>query len=427
MKKQKNIIFSIVVLIANFISVEMNAQVIEFDLNKALEKYTFIKTDSNKIHNDSVALQVLLEKLYKLQSTGQGRVNVVHIGDSHLQADFFSGNIRQHFHLDFGNAGRGLIFPYRLANRSNEPVDYRTTSSAKWEYKRNVFADQALPIGLSGYTIKTNDTAADITVWLKGQRGMDYSMNKLTIFHERNINNYDFSVYDSTRKEIGYVNMLSKSSTPFTSVLNFDKSYNKFTIKPCPKDSSQSCAQIYGMLLENGKPGVLYDMIGVNGAEFRHYNQSKYFIEQMSYLNPDLVIVSLGTNEAFNYKGFTKQGFYAQIDSMITAIKKKNPGVSILLTTPGDSFKRAGKRGRVKNPVVNEVRNTIIQYAMDNQLAWWDWYAVCGGYGAMAKWYAAGMADRGRIHYSQRGYQIQGELFYKAMMKVYAKYAKSKM
>jgi hypothetical protein len=404
----------------------LGAQVIDFNMDSALKKYAFIQPDSAKLHNDSAALNSFYEKLYQLQSTGTGRVNIAHIGDSHIQADFFSGVVRQHFHLDFGNAGRGLIFPYRLA-KSNEPFDYKTSSPVKWLYKRNLFADDTLPIGIAGYTIETYDTAASLTVLLKGQHGIDYSANKLTIFHARNPGNFDFSVYDSLRHEIGYVNMLTPSPSPFTSELQFDKMYNKFIVKPCPKDSSQTCARIYGLMLENGRSGVLYNMIGVNGATFRSYNESMYFIDQLSYLHSDLVIISMGTNESLAGKYFSADALYAQIDSLVTAIRRTNPGVCILLTTPGDSFKKAGRKGRVKNPDIIETKNTIIKYAMDHNLAWWDWFAACGGYGAMAKWYSAGLADRYRIHYSMKGYQMQGELLYKALMKGYARYARSKM
>ena len=402
------------------------AQVVDFNLDSVLKKYSFIQRDSAFFHDDSIALLPFYEKMYRLQSTAHGRVNIVHIGDSHIQADFFSGIVRQHFHLDFGNAGRGLIFPYRLA-KSNEPFDYKTTSSAKWLYKRNLFNDDTLPIGVAGYTIETYDTSAEINVWLKGQHGIDYSANKLTLFHARNTNNFDFSVYDSTHKEIGYINTLAPSVTPFTSILDFDKPYNKFTIKPCPRDNSQNCARIYGMLVENGKPGVLYDMIGVNGAQYRNYSESEYFIEQMSYLQPDLVIISLGTNESFGGKYFSAETFYKQIDSLVTTIQRNNPNACLLLTTPGDSFKKAGRKGRVKNPDILLVRSTIIRYATEHRLAYWDWFAACGGYGSMAKWYANGLSDRYRIHYSMRGYQIQGELFYKAFTRGYARYAKTKL
>lgn len=401
-------------------------QVVEFNVDTALKKYTFIKPDSASFFNDSISLASFYEKLYKLHTSMEGKVSVVHIGDSHLQADHFSGVMRQHLQIDFGNAGRGFIFPYKLA-KSNEPSSYKTSSNVAWDYKRCVFVDKLMPIGVGGYTVQSADTASDITLNVKNQGVLDYAYNKLVLFHAKTNSNFDLTVTDTSGNNIGYINVLSKTETAFTSVLNFAVPQNKIVIKACPRDTNQKLTQLYGLYTENGKAGVVYNMIGANGAEYSHYNSAIYFQEQLKFLKPDLVIISLGTNEGFNYKAFNKQKFYTHIDSMVKAIQRNNPGVSVLLTTPGDSFKRAGRKGRVKNPTIIEVRNTIIEYAQKNNLAWWDWFTACGGYGAMAKWKAAGMADVYRVHYSRKGYEIQGELMYRAMMEGYSKYVKNNL
>ena len=120
------------------------------------EKYKFISLDKNKIENDSSSLKSFYEKLIQLEQKKINRVNIAHIGDSHIQADIFSGIIRQKLQLKFGNAGRGLLFPYRAA-KSNEPASYKTTTNIKWDAKRNVFFEKPLPIGISGFTIETDD------------------------------------------------------------------------------------------------------------------------------------------------------------------------------------------------------------------------------------------------------------------------------
>jgi len=94
----------------------LSAQTVD---TSAYLKYTFIKKGLNKIENDS-SLNSFYEKLYLLEKTKMSRVNIAHIGDSHIQADHFSGAMRQKLQVKFGNGGRGLIFPYRVA-KSNEP------------------------------------------------------------------------------------------------------------------------------------------------------------------------------------------------------------------------------------------------------------------------------------------------------------------
>jgi lysophospholipase L1-like esterase len=397
-----------------------NAQTVD---TSAYLKYAFIKKELNKIENDST-LNSFYEKLYQLEKIKQGRVNITHIGDSHIQADHFSGAMRQKLQLRFGNAGRGLIFPYRVA-KSNEPGSYKTTTNTIWDAKRNVFYDKPLPIGISGFTIETKDSLGEINLMVKDQPCLGYCFTKFTLFHEKELNNYDITICDDLNCERGTFRSSDKTASPFVSELKFDKPIRQIILRNKVTDTlNQKTTRIYGMLLENDSAGVLYNMIGVNGAEFKHYNMSKYFMQQLSYLNSDLIIVSMGTNEGF-YAGFDPAVFYRNIDTLILNIKLANPNVSILLTTPGDSYRKT-RKGRVKNPDMKMARLTIINYCLQHKLPYWDLYEIMGGYGSMAKWYTAKLTAKDRVHFTGRGYQIQGDMFYKALMKGYEKYVKNK-
>lgn len=387
-------------------------------------QYKFIRKDLNKIANDSSSLSFLYEKLYQLEKTKTGRVNIAHIGDSHIQADNLPGVIRQKIQLKFGNAGRGLIFPYRVA-KSNEPTTYKTTTNVVWDAKRNVFFDKPLPIGVSGFTVETNDTSAEINLMVKDQPYLGYSFTKFTLFHEKGQNNFDITICDDLNCERGTFKSTDISSNPFVSEIRFEKPIRQIILRNKVADTAmQKSTRVYGMMLENDSAGVLYNMIGVNGAEFRHYNMSKYFIQQFSYLNSDLVIVSMGTNEAF-YGRFNPDLFYKNMDTLITNIKNSNPNTAVLLTTPGDSYRKS-RKGRIKNPDVKVAKETIIKYALEHNLAYWDLYEIMGGYGSMGKWYAMKIAQKDRIHFTGRGYQIQGDLLYQAFMQGYQNYIKAK-
>ncbi|HET6227694.1 MAG TPA: GDSL-type esterase/lipase family protein [Bacteroidia bacterium] len=390
----------------------------------AYAAYKFIKVKENKIQNDSAALALFYEKLYQLKETKSGRVNVVHIGDSHIQADFFSGSVRQKLQLKFGNAGRGLIFPYRVA-KSNEPLTYRTESRSNWNSKRNVFYDNPLPIGITGFTVETGDSSAEIDVTVKDQPGLGYSFSKLTLFHEKEQKNYDITVCDESNCERGVLRSADKNANPFVSELKLDKPMEQFILRNKQTDTAvQHSTRIYGILLENDSAGVLYNMIGVNGSEYRHYNMSKHFTSQLSYLNADLIILSLGTNEAFSM-GFDRVKFNNNIDTLVMNLKLTNPNAAILLTTPGDSYRKS-RKGRVKNPDMKIARVTIINYCVQHNLAYWDWFEIMGGYGSMNNWLLARLAQKDRVHYNGRGYMIQGDLLYRAILNGYNNYVHTK-
>jgi hypothetical protein len=397
------------------------AQTIDSSVYK---QYAFIRKDLNKIENDSSSLTFFYEKLYQMEQKSTSRVNIAHIGDSHIQADHFSGLVRQKLQLKFGNAGRGLVFPYRAA-KSNEPTSYKTVTNVAWDYKRNVFYDKPLPIGISGFTIETSNALAEINLNVKDQPGLNYGFTKFTLFHEKGLHNFDITICDDLNCERGVFRSIDKSTNPFVSELKFDKAVKQIYLRnACADTVNQKATRIYGMLLENDSAGILYNMIGVNGAEYRHYTVSKYFTQQLAYLSSDLVIISLGTNEAYA-TSFNRDLFYSNIDSLVTTIKTANPNASVLITTPPDSYRRT-RNGKVKNPDMKLAREAVVTYCLQHNLAYWDLFEVMGGYGSMGKWYAMKLSAKDRVHFAGKGYQIQGDLFYTALMAGYEKYKKGK-
>jgi lysophospholipase L1-like esterase len=405
-----------------FMEVRLNAQTID---TSAYNKYVFINRTINAIENDSASLLSFYEKLYQLNQSKSGKLVVTHIGDSHIQADHMSGLIRQKMQLKFGNAGRGMVFPYRVA-KSNEPVSYKTQSNKTWAYKRNVFPDKPLPIGVSGYTIETTDSTAEIVLTVKDQPGLGYKFNRFTLFHDKGFENFDITICDDQNCYFSLFTPKSTAVDSFTSSVIFDRPLRQIILQNKVSDSTcQKSTRIYGMLLENDSSGILYNMIGVNGAEYRHYTMSKYFYEQLAYLNSDLFILSLGTNEAYS-AGFDKNVFVQQVDTLINSIKALNPSATFLITTPADSYRRAYKKGRVKNPDMKDAHEALIEYCLKNNLAYWNLYDIMGGYGSMQKWYVAKLTAKDKVHFSGRGYQIQGDLFYTALMKGYEEYVQSR-
>ena len=388
-------------------------------LDSMLLGYPYIKKSANKIENDTLggALGKFYEKLYELQTGKRDRITIVHIGDSHIQADFITGRMRQNLQTEFGNAGRGTVFPYRVA-KTNGPSDYRSWTNGAWDARRGIIADTSMPIGLSGFTIRMDDTATMLRIVMKTVPKLDYSFNKITLFHEKGMGAFEIAVCDTFNCQLA--NIDPRSGGDIYSVATLPQLTDGVLFHFNAMDTLSKMAQLYGIVLENGKPGVLYNMIGINGAEYRHYNKAEKFIEQLQVLQPDLIIVSMGTNEGYA-PAFRKADFETNIQKLLDSFSKQIPDAQVLITTPPDSFKRT-RKGRVKNPNMLLARNTLIEKSKKNKLAYWDLYNVMGGYGSMAKWYLSGLDARDRVHFSTKGYDIQGSLLHSALMKDYEQY-----
>ena len=145
-------------------------------------RYTFIHYKDNMLHNDSGVLDSFYSKLAVLQQKNQGVVRVFHIGDSHIQADNFSGTVRQNLQENFGNAGRGLVFPYRVA-KTNGPDGLLSSSNSVWSAKRNVFINNPMPIGVSGISIENKDPHATLQISVNNTPSLNYGFTQLTLFH----------------------------------------------------------------------------------------------------------------------------------------------------------------------------------------------------------------------------------------------------
>ena len=72
---------------------------------------SFIRTNSNHIIYNGADWSGLRKAF--LEST-TSPVSIVHIGDSHIQADISTGTTRELLQYDFGNAGRGLVSPLKM-------------------------------------------------------------------------------------------------------------------------------------------------------------------------------------------------------------------------------------------------------------------------------------------------------------------------
>ena len=168
---------------------------------------------------------------------------------------------------------------------------------------------------------------------------------------------------------------------------------------------------LYGIKLLNSKHGVVVDCIGNNGATYSSYLNIGGFARQLTDLKPQLVIISLGTNEAYG----SLTSVESNIDRLVKSISQECPGVKLLLTTPLETHKRSG-RGYVVQSGVAAVRDIIMNYCKKHHIAVWDFYTVAGGKGAASRWLAPKYMKSDHLHLTDRGYHFMGRLLGEALM-----------
>ena len=340
---------------------------------------SFLKKEKNVIEFNDADWSVLFDGMVRLQNdtdTVPRVVAMVHIGDSHVQAGFLTEAVRLPLQRRFGDAGRGLVVPLKLA-KTNEPRDYSVVADGSWNFSRCVgrkYSNYSFPGGISEPFLVEGETRLP------------------------------FLTHFSWEESVCSVHLTGEAV------------------------SKETPLAIYGASLETGESGILYHTIGNNGAFYSSYAAIPGFSEQVAALSPSLIVLSLGTNESFS-TSLTRDELYKQIDTVVSSLRKDCPQAQILLTTPAECARRRVRRVNKKRRVyytpnarVKLVQETIRSYAVGHRLACWDWYEIAGGEGSSSQWRKAGFMAYDRTHCTETGYRVQGEMLYRALMKAYQEY-----
>ncbi len=352
-------------------------------------------------------LSGFFNKLNELESSaGQKTINIIHIGDSHIQADFLTREIRNSLQKRFGNAGRGLVFPYRLAH-SNESYDYRSSSGSGWKWETVRSRNRDFEPGIAGASLLSPDDIFSFDLKINKRDSVDNSFCRVKLICRNDSDDLLAFVTDK--------NTLSRKLIAFSGDTVYDSELDSYTDKIEVK--SVANLLVDGVVLENNRKGIQYHVVGINGAHYSDYNQSSVFFAEMPLLQPDLILVSLGTNEGVNAR-ISSEAVAGEVDKMVRNIRNQGISAPIVLITPFDNFYRRKKF----NPYLSKVRTGLLAACEKNNIPCMDMYGISGGYGSAAEWRKRGLITSDRIHYTAQGYTLQGKMIYNTLINSYSKY-----
>ena len=397
------LLFSIVLIVSQ--SVAENESIVE-----QFEELT-VQSDSTAgyLSGNVSSLDSIFLKMMELRGGSLDKLTILHIGDSHIQAGYLTGEVRRKFQHDFGNAGRGLIMPLKILG-TNEPSDYAIISPNNWIAASCSKWEPSFDVGLGGIAIATGDKNIVFSI-----KSYETPFNQVTAFHHAQA---PLLVEDSIWS-IGSV--CDYFSTDMSTHIVLNQTTDSVVLRGDLSDPDYRTPIFFGFSLENGCGGVLYHSVGINGCSYEHYNRSPQIASQMSLLGANLIIVSLGTNDSFGRR-FSAENSYNSILKFVKSLQENNPDAVIMLTTPMECCTRRVVRGRAVysvNKNLSRVRDNIIRVADELSLVYWDMYSAAGGEGAMNKWYKDKLAQRDRIHLTKEGYAMLGDMFYEAFINSY--------
>lgn len=371
-------------------------------------EYAHFEADTLAFDLQTSKLLHFFQKFDEVVNSGEGNVNILHLGSSHVQAGTLSHTIRRNLLLSYPHliARRGMIFPYSAANKCNNPADYLVKRSCEFQLIRNVYQEHLTPLGGTGIAVYVQGQPAEIKITLNDE-DLEFCTNRVIVLGESN----DGKVVPWIRVDTTYYYPVIKDPELRRFVFDVKDFTDSFVvIMPC--DSSQRFT-LTGVFLDNDNPGLTFHSIGVNGADLDDYLRCPYFSMDMELLQPDMVIFGIGINDA-NSDNFDSLTFKNRYLQLIQRIKQVNPDCAFVFITNNDSYKKVSRRSYVVNKNNLQVRDVMYRLAKETQGAVWDQFDIMGGLKSMDKWRISGYAQTDRIHFTVKGYKLLGNLFFNA-------------
>ena len=342
---------------------------------------------------------------------------IAHYGDSQIEMDRLSAELREALQERFGGEGTGM-FPIRTNVPSASVVKstvgkvvhytmYGDSLTRRAPHNRyGVMAQYGQVIG--GGTISFSQTNHSQAF----NNAKTFSTVSLLLGH--NSDNFAATLKCDDITPETKVLAANDSVSLITWILPADIKRGTITMK--------GNAEIYGVLLD-GDAGVAVDNVALRGCSGTIFTRMNESVARQSFnlINTRLIILQFGGNRMpgiASPKNITP--YMAELEKQINYMKRVAPKATLLFIGPADMGKSyGGKMGTWKN--LPELNDSLRAMALRNNVAYWDMFNVMGGEGSMAQWvrHSPPLAGPDYVHFTFKGAQEIGSNLAKSFTTYY--------
>lgn len=341
------------------------------------------------------------------------KVRILHYGDSQIEIDRITSDLRERMQNLFGGYGVGLIpaiqtVPTTAINQNcnRELTRYLVFGSQEMRMPEELGRDY----GIMGQTATIDGTAT-------------FSFKTLNLRQTKR-----------HTKKFGSITLLTDHVTePLTVQLSHNNTVTHHTIAPGCKhttfqlpDSTTNLAVtingrclIHGFMLDGNGAGVQYDnaaMRGCSGTIFTSISAESMQNYFDRYTVP-LIILQYGGNVVPYVKNQQQIDSYcASLKRQIDWLKRLSPASRLLFIGPTDMSTNIGGK-MVSYPMLKDLTNTLRAMCNANDVAYWDVYRAMGGENSMASWVTATppLAGADYVHFTPAGATKTADMLFEAI------------
>lgn len=347
------------------------------------------------------ALFYFFEKLDKLKQ-GNGKVRLAYFGDSFIEGDYVTDELRVKLQETYGGNGLGFIPVQSIVEGEYNYLNFKSNHS--WKDENLVNSSNSKFLGLTGHVFYANETASS-TYSLKKDKTMS-----LVKFYSGKLN-AKIPVLSVIKDQVSQNISLNNSALINETIINQSPIHS---LKIATADSR---LPVYGISMEDST-GIYVDNYGFRGNTGVLTNKITGEVMKSfnAYLKYDLIIVHYGLNAIVHgQQKFT--WFSNSQNALIQKLKQSFPSVPILVISTSDlGYKQGGEW--ITEPAVPYMVNTQRVIAQTNKVAFWDLYTSMGGENTIVSWaeQTPKLADMDYMHLNVLGAKKVSEVFYNKLI-----------
>jgi hypothetical protein len=388
------------------------ASLINFDLllNDLFSANSTVVTSEEKLSGNVSNMKYFFDAL---NNADKSQVRIAHFGDSEIEGDMISADIRQAMQGQFGGNGAGFL------SITSQDIAFRAsvkhTFSGGWSTS-SVFSTNSKNAitGING-SVSTPGSNAWVQYETVGRYKNLRSFNKVRIFYSDAKSSASISYSFNNKKEEKAVLKSGSAINELVLTPDGDSKAFKFTAPP-------GSASFYGVSLEGGN-GVYLDnfpLRGNTGVSLRDFSP-KMLKDFNKLLDYKLIILSFGLNIiSSNISDFT--WYEKEMIKVVNLLKSTFPQASILIIGVGDKGVKKGS-AFVSDPDISRLVEAQRNIAAKSGVTFWNLYKAMGGENSMTDWVNAkpALALKDYTHVNLQGAEKIAEMLSHAILEEYKK------
>ncbi|MFH2010777.1 MAG: hypothetical protein ABI333_29520 [bacterium] len=372
-----------------------------------------LKTTVREIEEPSgkAVLVPFFQALRRTERRQPGAVTrVCHWGDSQIVSDNITTTLRRRLQKRFGDSGHGFVSVGRPENYLHSDVKHYAAKA--WRFAgvvQPVFGDRMY--GLSGIHTYARSYGPASTFGTRPtfEVGRRVSRFEVSYLEHREGGRFQLWVDGklhqtvNTRRPEGAREAVARVTVP--------DGDHSLTLRAV----GYGTVRLFGAVLERDEPGVVYDSLGLKGAQLHDLlrNNPAHFLRQLRWRQPSLLVFGFGTNES--YQSIPMTEYLPKWKKLFRFVTTALPQTSCLVLGPVDRV----YRGRESHPRIPRLTGALRVAALSSGCAFWDTFAAMGGAGAAMRWRRAGLVWGDLAHLKPEGGERLGGMIAKALVERY--------